>query len=504
MFTEKDLKQFKENDIGEDVVKGQLNNYEKGFSYSNIIAPAIVNSGLYSLSNNQINQYTKKYEEVLKKEKIMKFVPASGAASRMFKNLYDFIENYDGSEKFFEDKSFNSVYNFFENIKQFAFYKDLKKICEDYGSKPEENQIDILKCLLTPKGLNYGNKPKGLLKFHKYGNKSRTSVEEHLVEGANYGNSSGKVCIHFTVSEEHLSDFKTHINDVIHEYETAFDVKYDVSYSVQKKSTDTIAVDLQNKPFRNPDGSILFRPGGHGALIENLNDLDAEIIFVKNIDNVVPDRMKPDTYTYKRALAGLLSTVRDKIFDFIKEINVSFNEDLCKEIIIYLNQYLFLDIEKKLKGKSFDVQKQYLLEILNRPVRVCGMVKNEGEPGGGPFFTENNNSVASLQIVEGAQIDSDNHEKKEILQNSTHFNPVDLVCSVKNYKGEKFDLKKFVDTNSGFIAVKSKDGKELKAQELPGLWNGAMAYWNTIFVEVPISTFNPVKTINDLLRPQHL
>lgn len=504
MFTEKDLKQFKEKNIPKDLIERQVKNFEKGFPYSNIIAPATVNSGLFRLSTEQIKEYSAKYEEILKKEKIMKFVPASGAASRMFKKLYDFVENYDGRDKFFEDKSFNSVYNFFKNIKKFAFYEDLKEVYKDTVSNPEENQVNLLKTLLSPKGLNYGNKPKALLKFHRYDNKSRTSVEEHLTEGANYGNSSGTVNIHFTVSEEHLKDFKTHISKIVEEYERKFNVKYDITYSLQKKSTDTIAVDLKNKPIRNPDGSILFRPGGHGALIENLNDLNADIIFVKNIDNVVPDRMKQDTYTYKKALGGLLVTVREKIYSFIKKIEQEFDDYLYKEIISFLNDYLFLDIENDISDKNNTEKKQYLFKILNRPVRVCGMVKNEGEPGGGPFFVKSNNSFASLQIVEKAQINTEDEEKNRIVQDATHFNPVDLVCSVKDYKGAKFDLTKFVDVNSGFIAIKSKDGKELKAQELPGLWNGAMAFWNTIFVEVPISTFNPVKIINDLIRPQHL
>jgi hypothetical protein len=363
----------------------------------------------------------------------------------------------------------------------------------------------ILDYTLSPKGLNYGNLPKGILKFHHYGTFARTATGEHLVEGAHYcANRAKQVTVHLTVSPEHLSNFKDLIAYVQPYYESMFGVSLDISFSVQKPSTDTIAVDMNNEPFREKDGSLVFRPGGHGALIENLNDLDCDIVFIKNIDNVVPDRLKAETYRYKKLLGGLLLQLQGKAFNLLKALD---KKPPSEEVIDEATQFCGKQINTSFPSDFYHWEEskkvRFLQNILNRPIRVCGMVKNEGEPGGGPFWVKNKQGEVSLQIVESSQIDLKNPEQKKIFNSSTHFNPVDLVCSLKNYKGERFDLHNYIDHNTGFIAIKSKDGKQLKALELPGLWNGAMANWITVFVEVPIITFNPVKTVNDLLREQH-
>ncbi|NOZ35722.1 MAG: DUF4301 family protein [Chlorobi bacterium] len=500
MFTEKDIKQFKEKNITEEQIKTQIKQFEKGFKFMNIIAPSTVGKGVLKPSEKEINRYISKYEKIQDNIKIVKFVPASGAASRMFKELFSVLND---KIEINEDKSFNSAYIFIQNIEKFAFFEDLKNTCGNITNFKTEYK-KVFACLLTENGLNYGNLPKGLLKFHKYNkDENRTPVQEHLAEGAKYASSKNNVFIHFTVSPEHKHLFEKHIEQIKEKYEIFLNTKFEISYSVQKPSTDTVAVDMQNKAFRNEDGTILFRPGGHGALIENLNDIEADIIFVKNIDNVVPDKLKSDTISYKKVLAGILTETINKIYSYIKKLYKSSDIEIINEIKDFLKTELFITLDKTFDTKSNAEKAKYLRRKLNRPLRVCGMVKNEGEPGGGPFFVQKPSGFVSLQIVESAQIDMQNPEKAEIVRNATHFNPVDLVLSVKDYKGKKFNLKKFIDPETGFISHKYKDGKDLKALELPGLWNGAMANWNTLFIEVPISTFNPVKTVNDLLRNTH-
>jgi len=346
------------------------------------------------------------------------------------------------------------------------------------------------------------------VKFHTYGGNTRTPMEEHMVEGAGYSrDNQDRVKIHFTVSPEHQNGFIDLLDQIRTEYEQQYGVQYEISFSQQKPATDAIAVDLNNEPFREMDGSLLFRPAGHGALLENLNDLDADLIFIKNIDNVLPDRLKKDTTDYKKALAGLLINLQEKIFYYQEKFDTYHYYALNSAFFAEAANFLENVLNVRPPENQYYLEKEELYHYLktkyNRPVRVCGMVKNEGEPGGGPFWAVNNDGSVSLQIAESSQIDQGNEEQQTIAMGATHFNPVDLVCAVKNYKGEKYDLPKFRDPNAGFISVKSKDGKELKAQELPGLWNGAMADWTTIFVEVPVTTFTPVKTVNDLLRKEH-
>jgi hypothetical protein len=431
----------------------------------------------------------------------------------MFKSLFNFLEASKNDAKLKEellaDKSFNGVSNFISSITKFAFYTSLEDALNKEGLSIEtilkDKKYDVLiDYLLNEHGLDYGSLPKGLLEFHRYYDVSRLAMEEHLVEGAFYSRSENdRALLHFTVSPEHLEKFKKQLNYLQVQYEQKFGITYDVNFSTQKTSTDTIAVDMENNPFREKDNSLLFRPGGHGALIENLNDLDADIVFIKNIDNIVPDKLKEPTILYKKAIGGLLMKLQETTYKYLNEIESKKDITALSEIIAFAKSDLNINIPSDFNNGSIDEQKEFLFKHLNRPIRICGMVKNEGEPGGGPFWVKNTKGETSLQIVEASQVDAENPSQLNIMKSATHFNPVDLVCGIKNYKDQKFDLHKYVDPETGFISVKSKDGKNLKAQELPGLWNGAMANWITVFVEVPIITFNPVKTVNDLLREQH-
>jgi len=486
-------------------IEEQLNSFKNGFPYLKIQSAAEPGNGIIVVSEEDRVLLLKQWEEFLHTEAvILKFVPASGAASRMFKDLFEFIErkNNDPSNSF-ENK-------FFDEIDNFAFYEDLNNVCiKNNGQTIDELKINkqfkvIVENLLLEKGLNYGSLPKGLLKFHTYATEVRTPMQEHLSEGILYAAStSGVVNIHFTVSKEHRLLFEKHLLESVTSFENIFNVKFNVGFSEQKPSTDTIAADKNNEPFRDKNGELVFRPGGHGSLIENLNDLDGDIIFIKNIDNVVPDSLKDSTVTYKKIIAGMLVNLQMQCFGYLNELE---NESIPKAKLDVIAKFC----EVRLNNHHPDLNsltqielRKYLYAKLNRPIRVCGMVKNVGEPGGGPFLTVNADGTVSPQILESSQIDMTNKNDKSMMMNSTHFNPVDLVCGVKDYLGKKFDLIQHIDKNTGFISLKSKNGLELKALELPGLWNGAMSDWNTIFIEVPIDTFNPVKTVNDLLRLQH-
>ncbi len=511
-LTETDLSQLKQLGIAREKVEEQVKNFESGFPFLQLSRPAKVGDGIVRLNEPEVEEHKTYYEEVSKNKKVVKFVPASGAASRMFKALFAFMESYQDSEenyKEFTEKQ-GPVFQFFKNIEKFAFFDTLKTTLakEDLQLEKmllERKYADILAYYLTDKGMDYGSLPKGLLEFHKYTNGTRTPIEEHFVEGANYAiDKEGNVRLHLTVSPEHEAKFKGKIEEVRSKYESELGVKFEVSFSAQKKSTDTIAVNLDNTPFRNEDQTILFRPGGHGALLDNLNDIDADIIYIKNIDNVVPDKLKETTFTYKKALGGILLKYQQQIFDMLKTLEKGdILDTTLEDMHQFLQKKLSVEPATPFEQKSKEEKISYLKTKLNRPIRVCGMVRNEGEPGGGPFWAKNNDGTVSLQVVESAQIDEKDITQQNIANGATHFNPVDLVCAIKDYQGNKFDLMQCRDPKTGFISYKSKDGKELKAQELPGLWNGSMSDWNTIFVEVPIITFNPVKTVNDLLREQH-
>ncbi len=504
MLTAEDKALLEKKGISEEKIAEQLACFEKGFPFLKLDGAASIEKGILAPAEDEMKAYLEAWDAYMQGDKkIVKFVPASGAASRMFKNMFEFLgAEYDVPTTDFEKK-------FFANVHNFAFFGDLNAACEKNNGKgidalvAEGNYKAVVANLLEAAGLNYGALPKGLLKFHSYEDGVRTPLEEHLVEGALYAaGKTGKVNVHFTVSTEHRELFKALVDEKVAAYAAKYGVEYLVSFSEQKPSTDTVAADMENKPFRD-NGKLLFRPGGHGALIENLNDLDADVIFIKNIDNVVPDRLKDETVAYKKLIAGVLVTLQKKAFEYLELLDGGkYTHEQLEEIIKFVQNDLCCrkaDI-KDLEDADLVI---YLRKKLNRPMRICGMVKNVGEPGGGPFLAYNPDGTVSLQVLESSQIDMNDPEKKAMFENGTHFNPVDLVCAVRDYKGNKFNLVNYVDKATGFISYKSKSGKELKALELPGLWNGAMSDWSTIFVEVPLGTFNPVKTVNDLLREQH-
>lgn len=500
MFTEKDLIQIANQGISLETIQQQIAHFQTGFPYLKVLKAATVGDGVVRVEENELATLVEEFDAQSADISLLKFVPASGAATRMFKSLFAYKD---------EGKSDKSIVEFGERLRDFAFFEDLKTAMakDDIDIETEiaaGNFQKIADYLLSSKGLDYGNLPKGLLKFHRYETGARTPVEEHLIEGTNYANAAGVVRIHFTVSPEHRSRFEALIDVVKPHYEDEFGVTYEINFSEQKPSTDTISVNMDNTPFRNSDGSLLFRPAGHGALLANLDDQDGDVVFIKNIDNVVPDQLKETTFVYKKVLGALLLKYRQQIFDFQENIENGGKDDtLIEELASFYENILYTLPPADFETWSSAQKLAYFAEKLDRPVRLCGMVKNVGEPGGGPFWALNPDGTTSLQVVESAQIDMSDSVQKALFDTATHFNPVDLVCSLRGYKGKKFSLMSFRDINTGFITQKSKDGKDLKAQELPGLWNGSMSDWNTVFVEVPLITFNPVKTVNDLLRKEH-
>ncbi|MBO4608223.1 MAG: DUF4301 family protein [Prevotella sp.] len=504
MLSQQDLQQIASKGITEEKIAQQLNEFKTGFPFLKLEAAAAIDKGIVAPNDEERKVYIEAWNAYKAEgRQIVKFVPASGAASRMFKDMFAFVSaDYDVPTTDFEKK-------YFDNIRKFAFYEALDAQCVKNEGKgieqliKEGNYKAVAANMLQAKGLNYGQLPKGLLLFHRYEDGPRTPMEEHLVEGALYAASNGEANVHFTVSHEHIKLFEAKVEEKLEKFAQRYGIKYNISFSEQKPSTDTIAANPDNTPFRTEDGQLLFRPGGHGALIENLNEIEADVIFIKNIDNVVPDRLKGDTVDYKQVIAGVLVTLQKKAFEYLKVLDSgNYDHEKLEEIIRFVQRDLCCrkhDI-KELEDADLVI---YLRKKLNRPMRVCGVVKNVGEPGGGPFLTYNQDGTVSLQILESSQIDKSNAEYQKMFTEGTHFNPVDLVCAVKDYQGKAFNLPEYVDKTTGFISSKSKNGKELKALELPGLWNGAMSDWNTVFVEVPLSTFNPVKTVNDLLREQH-
>jgi hypothetical protein len=516
MFSEKDIQQIESKGITLKKVLSQIERFENGIPFANLIEEATIDNGILRLSDADLEYYRSYFESKKDSISILKFVPASGAATRMFKFLYSFLEEYD-----LERESINSYINrhknndlslFFIGLEKFPFYHIVQEKLQHTHPNLDalsinEQRLNFIKEMLDTDKLDYGNSPKGLLPFHKYKNKViSTAFEEHLFESALYSSQGEPTKLHFTISEKHEDRFDNEFKRIEEKVESKTGSKFEIRFSYQKEATDTIAVTPKNKPFRNEDGSLLFRPSGHGALIENLNDLDADIIFIKNIDNVVVNDYKNEVAKYKKVLAGILLEIQKRAFHYLETLEsdqLSETKIDLVEIAEFLANKMNVKISSEFEKYSLKYQVEYLVEKLNRPIRVCGMVKNEGEPGGGPFWVKDESGIISLQIVESAQINKKSKHQKHILKNATHFNPVDLVCGTKNYKGEKFDLSQFVDAKAAFITMKTKTGKDLKALELPGLWNGSMANWNTIFVEVPLITFNPVKTVNDLLKAPH-
>ena len=476
MFTSNDISQIEARGLSVAEVEKQIDNFRNGFPSLPVVRAASGGDGVRQLSEEELHSAEELYKSRAKEIKTIKFVPASGAATRMFKELFEYVN---------DNKRTPGIDKLITNLEKFAFFAELAKYL-----KPQIDDKDVVRNIII-EGLGYGSKPKGLVTFHAYKEGARKPVEEHLVEAALYASNGEHAAIHFTVSPEHKAGFLALLEERQNHYEKKYGIKYEVSFSEQSPATDTIAVNPDNTPFRNEDGTLLFRPAGHGALIDNLDKLDADIIFVKNIDNVTTDERKPDTITYKRVLAGELLRLQERSFELLRALE--HGEDKYAEAKAFLCNELCCKLPE-------NASHELIKESLDRPIRVCGMVKNEGEPGGGPFWVGDDKGREQLQIAESSQIAK---EDMHLMKEATHFNPVDLVCGVKRYDGTKYNLKLYTDPKTGFISSKSAGGRELRAQELPGLWNGAMANWNTIFVEVPISTFSPVKVVQDLLRPEH-
>lgn len=512
MFTDKDIKKFNQRGISIEEINKQISLLQKGFHYVKLIAPATTERGIIVTTENSRRYYITIFDDYIRDREIVKFVPASGAATRMFKDLF---ACYNQMKQFPELQieildQYSSVKEVIDNLKEFAFYKELEKVTKLKNINLQDlidnkKYIQILDIILHQDGLNYSHLPKALILFHDYNDYQRTAFEEHLVEGALYAvNHDGFVNIHFTISPEHHDAFYKHMEKVVHIYEQKFGIRYQISFSYQDPSTDTISLDQNNQILRDAEGDILFRPGGHGSLLKNLNNIQGDLIFIKNIDNIVADRHKGLMWEFKKVLAGILIE---------KEISINGNisilmdehcdEEEMNEIAQFITDDMLVSLPPNFRDFPKEKKRNVLINKLNKPLRVCGMVRNQGEPGGGPFFVEDAKGIISLQIVESSQIDFSNPEQKKIFEQSTHFNPVDIVANPTDYLNRKFQLQEFIDNNTCIITEKSHQGAPIRVYEHPGLWNGSMAGWITYFVEIPLETFAPVKTINDLLKPLH-
>jgi hypothetical protein len=505
MFTETDLEQISKEGLRVEKVMEQIDTFVYGIPFSEIVTAASIGNGIELIEKSDQQKLVDLFEEKKGDLDLVKFVPASGAATRMFAFLHRFLEEFDPDKEnlndYLESQGDDLLSAFLNSIKEFAFVDQVRKrIREQYpdyrlGNKGARAYV-FIKMLLTDEGLNFSTVPKGLIPFHKYLKYSTTAFEEQLYESSFYASSKDEAFLHFTFSENHVDFFKNEFEDVKNRVTKKTKTKFNISYSFQKKETQTIAVSERNDPVRNEKGELIFRPSGHGALLENINDIDADIIYIKNIDNVVIEELVENSSFYKKMLAGKLLWIQNKVFGYLRVlVDNQFDDLWLKEV------KSFLWNELNIKDVPDDIEK--IEDILNRPIRICGMVKNVGASGGGPFWVKDVMGKTTLQIVELAQINTKNEHQQTIVAQATHFNPVDIVCGVRDYEGNKFDLSRFTDPNTGFITKKSENGVPIKALELPGLWNGGMADWNTALVELPLSTFNPVKTVNDLLNKEH-
>jgi hypothetical protein len=517
IFSKDDMDRIASRGLSHEAVLNQLDVFKRGPRYTHLLRPCTAGDGITVIEEHHWGLFENKANESASRGRSMKFVPASGAATRMFKSPLRLLGRSEPITKetlaLFErqgDKAAIEVKRLMASIEDCAFYPELQRVMASKGldvdSLLEAGDFEpVLRHLVGPEGLDYGSLPKGLLLFHRYPEGPRTAFEEHLVESADYAQDSRKHCrLHFTVSPEHMADFRTLAKKASAEYGRSLGVTFRIDFSTQSPDTDTIAVDMENRPFRLPDGRLLFRPGGHGSLLRNLAALGGDIVYIKNIDNVVPDRMKKETGDWKKILCGLLVETQRRVFGCVEKLLAREpDKETVKIAETVFTQDLSGSAPENFHTWTLGQRASFLLDALNRPIRVCGMVRNEGEPGGGPFWVKERDGRVSLQIIESAQVDPNSAEQQVLLKKATHFNPVDLVCGLRDVHGKPFDLETFVDPATALISTKSRDGKELKALEHPGLWNGGMAGWLTVFVEVPLSTFNPVKTVNDLLRPSH-
>lgn len=498
MLSEKDIQQITAKGMSPEDVKEQLMHFKKGFPLLPIVEAVRPDTGLQQLSESTGKQFIETYETHKEQYSITKFTPASGAATRMFQHLYETLDSGTLSEK---------SQDFFSHLNQFAFYPTLSKVLQENGHKAEEllhkkNYQTLLTYLLTDKGMNLGATPKALIEFHRYGHETRTAIEEHLVEAAHYAVVNGKSQLHFTVSPEHRNRFISIIKKLKPQYEKKFNIRYEISFSEQSPNTDIVAAKPDKSPFRDASGKLLFRPGGHGALLQNLNALESDLIILKNIDNIIVDEFKETTYTYKKILTGIAIKTAQQTARYLQALDESIaHSELLDEIISFVST--FTRLPGSFSEQTNEEKTSQLRNLLDRPIRVCGMVPSDEDTGGGPFWVKQSGNIEDMQIVETAQLNMKDPATLEKTKKATHFNPVDIVCYTKNYQGKPFDLMQYRDSRTGFITKKSKDGKDLLAQELPGLWNGSMAHWISLFVEVPAITFNPVKSVNDLLLPAH-
>ncbi len=513
-YTDTDIEQLEERGITTEQLTTQLETLKKGVTYIDLYDAASLEDGILQLDPSEQKKYATLFESRKDSLDLLKFTPASGAATRMFRFLFEFLDEYDAEKEsinaYINKKEAKDLRLFFVGLDNFPFYNKVRKQLKKKYKKKKCTNINLnrqrfVSIMLNEDELNFGKKPKGLFPFHSYKHHVSTAFEEHLFEGATYADKNKKARLHFTISKDHKKYFEQQFEKRKEYIERKTGISFSITYSYQSKATDTIALDSDDSVLRNSSNEIIFRPGGHGALIDNLNNQNADLIFIKNIDNVVVFKYQEDVAFYKKMLAGKLLELQERSFNY--QLKIDQNKDLKEakitEITTFLQNELSIKIAEDFEKYSASYKVIYLKQILDRPMRVCAMVPNEGEPGGGPFWIRSKNGKKSLQIIESVQIDPTNEQQQSILKKATHFNPVDIVCGIKNYKGEKYDLQKFVDTNASFITTKSYEGKKIKALEHPGLWNGGMAHWNTVFIEAPLITFNPVKTVNDLLKPAH-
>jgi Domain of unknown function (DUF4301) len=510
---EKDIQQLLDSNVPEKKIIDQMLLFNQGVSPIKLIAPATIGTGIKIIHSKEESRSLKAFETARTEGRISKFVPASGAATRMFKSLikvYNSLGTINDKTLDLKDSDHSEVSVFIASIRQFAFFDRLKQKIAEQGHDIETlltrgDYRKIIGVILNKDGLGYSGLPKGMVKFHRYNNYSKTPFEEHLAEAVEYCRDvNGVARIHFTISADYRAIIETYCKNACNGFRKQ-GIKFDISFSIQKDTTRTIAVDFKNRAFRTSSDSLLFRPGGHGALLDNLNNLKGDIIFLKNIDNVVPDHRKETTYKYKKILGGMLVKLQAQIFEFLDRLETNqISDEFVTELELFCTGNISIPLPDNFKDYTKGGKKDFFLSQLNRPIRVCGMVENQGEPGGGPFWVEDDKKKHSLQIVESVQVNQEDPYQKKILKNSTHFNPVDIVCGVRDFKKKSFNLTDYADPRACFISAKSKDGHDLKAMELPGLWNGGMVNWITVFLEVPVATFNPVKSINDLLQPMHL
>lgn len=514
-FSEADILQIRSLGLTEGNVLSQIERFEKSF-FVRLNRPATAGDGVLRISPEDTAHFLARQEGAAAAGRFVKFVPASGAATRMFQSLLQIY--YMPHFLDYEELHLRAEYGvavacdfvrFIESIRKFAFVDDLEKVVARDGISLDflilgAHYRTILDYLLMRRGLDYSLLPKALLRFHRYPDENRTALEEHLVESIEYlQDCQGSCSLHFTLSPEHEKGFLDLLDKVREAYEDRLGCTFDVGFSFQKTSSNTIAVDSLNRPFREFSGKLHFRPAGHGALLDNLNDLEGDLVYIKNIDNLAPDRLKGTIIYWKKVLGGVLVSLQQTVHEFVRLLRRRVPADVMADAAAFARNRLGMVLPADFQAWDSSKQRDYLLDRLNRPIRVCGVVPNQGEPGGAPFWVEDADGGLSLQIVEKAQVDHDSPEQERVWVSSTHFNPVDIVCGLRDWGGRPFDLRSFVDDDAIIVTRKSKDGKELKALELPGLWNGAMARWITVFVEVPAQTFTPVKTVYDLLKPEH-